>query len=118
MTLTAGSAVQLPVRVANLGAASGARSPSSTRPAARPVVRPRTPRSSAGGCRPANPLKTTDLPPAIEPGATVEASVAVLVPRTPGVHTLLLDLVTPDGKSLMAAGVGPTLVRITAVAPR
>ena len=63
-------------------------------------------------------LTTTALDPVIEPGSTVDATVAVLVPRTPGINTLVLDLVTPDGKSLMAAGIGPTLVRITVVAPR
>ena len=49
----------------------------------------------------------TTLTPALEPGATTDATIALLVPRTPGIYTLVLDLVTPEGVSLMASGHRP-----------
>ncbi len=118
MTLTAGSAVELPVRVANLGTDAWG-TPAVLDPIGDPEGDPATYATIVGWWFPSGrPVVATDLPPAIAPGATIDASVAVIVPRTPGVHTLLLDVVTPDGKSLMAAGVGPTLIRIIAVASR
>ena len=63
-------------------------------------------------------LTPTELPPPLEPGATVDHSVTLVVPQTAGVHTLVLDIVTPERGSLMAAGIGPTVVRITVVETR
>jgi len=118
MTLTAGSAVALPIRVANLGTATWGTA-RVVDPTGGTTGRPATFATIVGWWLPSgDPLETTDLPPVIEPGATVDATVGIVVPRTPGVHTLVLDLVTPDGKSLMSAGIGPTLIRITVVAPR
>lgn len=118
MTLTAGRAVDLPIRVANLGAepwGTEAVLDVTGGTAGRPATMARV----VGWWLPSgDALASTDLPPALAPGATTDLSLALLVPRTPGVHTLVLDLVTPEGVSLMAAGIGPTLVRITVVAPR
>jgi hypothetical protein len=118
MTLTAGRAVDLPIRVTNLGAdAWGTEAVLDVTGGT--AGRPATMARVVGWWLPSGETITaTDLPPALAPGATTDLSLALLVPRTPGVHTLVLDLVTPDGVSLMAAGIGPTLVRITVVAPR
>ena len=118
MTLTAGSAVALPIRVANLGTAAWGTA-AVLDPTGGTLGRPATNATVVGWWLPSGEaIETTDLPPALEPGQTVDASVAVVVPRTPGVHTLVLDVVTPDGRSLMALGIGPTLIRITTVTPR
>ncbi len=63
-------------------------------------------------------MTETTLPQGLAPGTTVDTAVALSVPETPGVHVLVLDIVTPEAGSLMAAGFDPTLVRITVVAPR
>ena len=108
----------IPIRVANLGTATWGTA-RVVDPTGGTTGRPATFATIVGWWLPSgDALATTDLPPVIEPGSTVDATVGIVVPRTPGVHTLVLDLVTPDGKSLMAAGIGPTLVRITVVAPR
>lgn len=118
MTLTAGRAVDLPIRVANLGADSWG-TEAVLDVTGGTAGRPATMARVVGWWLPSGDvLASTDLPPALAPGATTDLSLALLVPRTPGVHTLVLDLVTPEGVSLMAAGIGPTLVRITVVAPR
>ena len=118
MTLTAGSDVSLPIRVANLGKAAWG-TVAVQDPTGGTLGRPATYATIVGWWLPSGePVETTDLPPAIGPGKTIDASVDLSVPDTTGVQTLVLDLVTPDGHSLMAAGIGPTLVRITVVAPR
>ncbi len=121
MTLTAGSTVDLPIRVANLGARTwgiqavpdptgGAYGRPATAATAATIVGWWLPGGQA--------LTATTLTPAIGPGRTTDARIALIVPRTSGIYTLVLDLVTPEGVSLMAAGMGPTLVRITVVEPR
>ena len=118
MTLTAGSTVQIPVRIANLGTSYWGVA-ASIDPTGGTTGRPATYATIVGWWLPSGEhVATTSLPPAIAPGSTIDAMVSVVVPRDPGVHTLLLDLVTPGGQSLMAAGVGPTLIRVTSVTPR
>jgi hypothetical protein len=118
MTLTAGRAVDLPIRVTNLGAKTWG-TEAVLDVTGGTAGRPATMARVVGWWLPSGEaIGPTDLPPALAPGATTDLSLALLVPRTPGVHTLVLDLVTPEGVSLMAAGIGPTLVRITVVAPR
>ena len=113
MTLTAGSAVELPVRVANLGKGAWGRAALED-PAGGTIAA--TAATIVGWWLPTgDAVGVTTLPIAIEPGTTVDALVALTVPATPGVYVLVLDLVTPEGGSLMAAGVDPTLVRITVV---
>ena len=118
MTLTAGSEVEIPVRVANLGTSYWGTA-AVVDPTGGTTGRPATYATIVGWWLPSGErVQTTGLPPAIAPGSTVDATVTVIVPRTAGVHTLLLDLYTPGGQSLMAAGVGPTLIRVTSVTPR
>ena len=118
MTLTAGSAVDLPIRVTNLGVrAWGAAAVLD--PTGGTAGRPATEATVVGWWLPTGEaVDATALPPAIDPGAATDATVALHVPRTPGIYTLVLDLVTPEGVSLMASGIGPTLVRITVVEAR
>jgi len=113
MTLTAGSAVELPVRVANLGKGAWGRA-ALLDPAGGTIAA--TAATIVGWWLPTGEaVGVTTLPTPIEPGATVDAAVALTVPMTPGVYVLVLDLVTPEGGSLMATGVDPTLIRITVV---
>jgi len=118
MTLTAGSAVELPIRVANLGMKAWGKA-AVLDPTGGTTGRPATAATIAGWWLPPGTLvDVTTLPPAIEPGAIVDALVKLTVPRTPGTYVLVLDIVMPNGRSLMADGVDPTLVRITVVEPR
>ena len=43
------------------------------------------------------------------------ASLALSVPASPGEYLLVLDVVTPEHGSLIAAGVEPTIVRVAVV---
>ena len=116
MTLTAGSAVELPVRVANLGKGTWGRA-ALVDPAGGTIAA--TAATIVGWWLPSgDAVGVTTLATAIAPGTTIDASVALTVPATPGVYVLVLDIMTPEGGSLMAAGVDPTLVRITVVGPR
>jgi hypothetical protein len=56
---------------------------------------------------------STQLPIGLEPGKSFDATLAVTAPTEPGSYLLLLDVVTPDGGSLVASGANPTLVRVT-----
>lgn len=57
------------------------------------------------------------LPPGQEPGTTVQVDLEVRVPTVPGAYLLVLDIVTPDGGSLVAAGLDPVVIRMTVSAP-
>ncbi|MBA3235195.1 MAG: hypothetical protein H0T59_04250 [Chloroflexi bacterium] len=57
------------------------------------------------------------LPVGLKPGATIDATLAIVAPAAPGEYLLLLDVVTADHGSLVAAGAQPTLIRISVVAP-
>jgi len=113
MTLTAGSAVELPVRVANLGKGAWGRAALED-PAGGTIAA--TAATIVGWWLPTgDAVGVTTLATPIAAGTTVDAAVTLTVPEAPGVYVLVLDLVTPEGGSLMAAGVDPTLVRITVV---
>ena len=62
-----------------------------------------------------NQSVSTDLPIGLAPGKSFDATLAVKAPTAPGSYLLLLDVVTPDGGSLVASGADPTLVRVTVV---
>ncbi len=58
---------------------------------------------------------STDLPIGLAPGKSFDATLALKAPTAPGSYLLLLDVVTPDGGSLVASGADPTVVRVTVV---
>jgi hypothetical protein len=57
-----------------------------------------------------------DLPIGLASGATADASLSLTAPDAPGDYLVMLDVVTPERGSLIAAGWQPTLVRVTVVA--
>ncbi len=60
---------------------------------------------------------SADLPPAHEPGSTVPVELTMAVPTVAGEYLLVVDLVTPDGGSLVAAGRDPIVIRMTVSEP-
>ena len=117
-TLDAGTNVDLAVRVANLGTATwgeaavvdhGRRGGGSLATSGRVVGHWV---ALDGGTSNLAPVDA-ELPSALEPGTTVDATLALAVPATPGQYLLLLDVVTPDKGSLASIGVPPTMVRVT-----
>ena len=68
------------------------------------------------GTDPAAQAVSTDIPIGLAPGKSFDAELAVTAPTAPGSYLLLLDVVTPDGGSLVASGANPTLVRVTILA--
>ena len=85
--------------------------------------RHRAPTSSGAGsrCRPAprsRPIPTaqvvrTELPVGLQPGVKVDTVLDLVAPTAPGQYLLMLDIVTPERGSLVAAGADPTLIRVT-----
>jgi hypothetical protein len=57
------------------------------------------------------------LQPAHEPGSTARVELAMTVPTVAGEYLLVLDVVTPEGDSLVAAGRDPIVVRMTISEP-
>ena len=57
------------------------------------------------------------LPAGFQAGAVVGATLPLTVPSTPGEYLLLLDVLTPEHGSLIAAGVEPTLLRVMVAQP-
>lgn len=122
-TLEAGTAVPLGVRVANLGKATwgqpavvdhGRRGGGQLASAASVVghwVSLDQPSGEAAGAE-----VRTALPPALEPGSRIDATLELTVPTAAGQYLLVLDVITPERGSLAALGVEPTLVRVTVVA--
>ena len=117
-TLDAGTNVDLAVRVANLGTATwgeaavvdhGRRGGGSLATNGRVVGHWV---ALDGGTDNLAPVDAA-LPSALEPGTTVDATLGLAVPATPGQYLLVLDVVTPDKGSLASIGVPPTMVRVT-----
>ena len=117
-TLDAGTNVDLAVRVANLGTATwgeaavvdhGRRGGGSLATSGRVVGHWV---ALDGGTSNLAPVDAA-LPSALEPGTTVDATLGLAVPATPGQYLLILDVVTPDKGSLASIGVPPTMVRVT-----
>ena len=55
------------------------------------------------------------LPAGLAPAKPIDRALALSVPASPGEYLLILDVVTPEHGSLIAAGVEPTIVRVTVV---
>jgi hypothetical protein len=53
------------------------------------------------------------LPAGQEPGAVVDTALDLIAPTVAGEYLLLLDIVTPDHGSIVAAGVEPTIIRVS-----
>jgi hypothetical protein len=125
--LTAGSTATLPVRVVNLGRMTwGLPAIVDPGPIAR-VGTPAMPASLVGRwiplsdgasvlADPATAETRADLPIGLASGATADATLALTAPDAPGDYLVMLDVVTPERGSLIAAGWQPTLVRVTVVA--
>ena len=121
--VTAGTAVALDVRVANLGTtpwghtavASAASLGLGARAQVANVVGRWIPLSldAAAAADPATQAVLAGLPMGMKPGASVTATLALTVPTAPGQYLFLLDVVTPERGSLVASGADPTLIRIT-----
>ncbi len=60
---------------------------------------------------------SADLPPAHEPGTTALVELSMTVPPVAGEYLLVVDVVTPDGGSLVAAGRDPIVIRMTVSEP-
>ena len=121
-TLTAASDVELPVRVVNLGKAAWGHGPTMSNP---------DPDGHAGevsGMLVGRWLSLADdtttllpasgqiaLPAGLAPNVAVDRALGLTVPASPGDYLLILDVVTPEHGSLIAAGVEPTIVRVTVV---
>jgi hypothetical protein len=121
-TLTAGTNAELPVRVVNLGKAAwghGAvvdtRSHFDIDPAVAATLVGRWLSLSDDTTTPVPANARVDLPAGLEPRDTVDATLALGVPERPGDYLLVLDVLTPEHGSLTAAGVEPTIVRVTVV---
>ena len=71
---------------------------------------------SAGAALPADPeaqVVRTELPIGLQPGVKVDTVLDLVAPNAPGQYLLMLDIVTPERGSLIAAGADPTLIRVT-----
>jgi hypothetical protein len=121
-TLTAGTDIELPVRVVNLGKAAWGHGPViDTRsrfdidPAVAAILVGRWLSLADGTMTPVPATARVDLPAGLEPRVNVDAVLALGVPDRPGEYLLVLDVLTPEHGSLIAAGVEPTIVRVTVV---
>jgi hypothetical protein len=71
---------------------------------------------SAGAALPTDPdaqVVRTELPIGLQPGIKVDTVLDLVAPTAPGQYLLMLDIVTPERGSLVAAGADPTLIRVT-----
>ena len=68
-----------------------------------------------GATAPATASARVDLPAGLAPRVTTDVVLAISVPTVPGDYLLVLDVITPDHGSLIAAGVEPTIVRVVVV---
>jgi hypothetical protein len=119
--VTAGGKAQLGLRVANLGRTAwghgGMATPTATIPAQPATVVgrwvPLSVGADASAADTAGLTATTPLPIGIAPGKSVNALLGLTAPLAAGQYLLVLDVVTPERGSLVAAGADPTLVRVT-----
>ena len=121
-TLEAGTDVPLQVRVANLGKAAWGQAavvdhgrPGGKIPATAAQLVGHWVALGVAPAEAAPATVVTTLAPAVEPGRTVDAELALDVPTEPGEYLLMLDVVTPEMGSLAALGVQPAIVRVTVV---
>ena len=123
--LAAGKGVSLGIRVTNLGSTDwghAATKPTSNLSgwikAERAIVVARWIPLSLGAALPIDPAAqsaSADLPIALKPGKSAEASLILTAPNAAGQYLLLLDVVTPERGSLLASGVEASVVRVTVV---
>ncbi len=121
--VTAGAATTMPMWITNLGRAAWGHPATVERAgraggpatAARVVGQWLAIGAGEGGQREAAALAAVgaELEPGHEPGATAQVDLAVTVPTVAGEYLLVLDIVTPDGDSLVAAGRDPIVLRVT-----
>ncbi|MEO8436897.1 MAG: hypothetical protein ABI562_00455 [Chloroflexota bacterium] len=121
--LTAGKHAKIDVRVVNLGVTAWGHEAIATAsdliagaPAQGADVVGRWVPLSAGAAIPTDVADQTgraELPVGLQPGIKVTATLAITAPTAPGQYLLLLDVVTPERGSLVAAGANPTLIRVT-----
>ena len=124
--LTAGAVVDVGVRVRNLGIADWGQEaikPTSNlsgwTPAKIAQLTGRWIPLAGGAVMPeteAEQIVSADLPVGLKPGKTFDATLGLMAPKAPGSYLLLLDVITPDGGSLVASGANPTLIRVTVLA--
>jgi hypothetical protein len=120
----AGQEVSLGVRVVNLGkepwghsAVLDPWSGAVQAPAAGAVVVGRWFPLSAGAMMPQQGATIAiALPIEMAPGSPVETSLDLTAPAAPGEYLFVLDVLTPEGRSLVAAGGEPSVVRVTVAA--
>ncbi len=121
-TLTAGSDVELPIRVVNLGTSAWGHGPTLSNPgpdgragevSATLVGRWLSLGDDSSTLIPAN--AEIGLPAGMKPNVPVDRGLELRLPASPGEYLLVLDVVTPEDGSLTAAGVEPTIVRMTVV---
>ncbi len=124
--LVAGTHLNLGVRVVNLGQSAWGGKPrrvgaevvheASNKPAR--VVARWVPLSAGAELSPELAEATIEatLPLGLKPGTTVDATLPIVAPAASGEYLLLLDVVTADHGSLVAAGAQPTLIRVSVVA--
>jgi hypothetical protein len=125
-SLSAGTEAALGVRVKNLGKAAWGhgviKTPSDQVkqiPAAAATVVARWVPLSAGAALDADPesqFASADLPIGLAPGKTSDAWLYLSTPAAAGDYLLVLDIVDPQGGSLVASGAQPTLVRVSVTA--
>lgn len=60
---------------------------------------------------------SAELPAGLQPGAVVPAGLAIAAPTIEGDYLLVLDIVTPEDGSIVAAGLAPTIIRVTVRTP-
>lgn len=117
---TAGAAFKLRVGVTNLGATAWGNAAvnhhvgsAEIEPARRATLVARwVDLSGRPGGAPA-PERTSVLPAALAPGASVAVELTLVAPTTAGDYLLLVDVITPSAGSLAIAGASPALVRIS-----
>jgi hypothetical protein len=122
--LTAGTEAELDVRAINLGTTAWGHDAIATAtdlvgggaPAQGADVVGRWVPLSVGAALPTDPkaqVVRTELPVGLQPGVKVDTVLDLVAPTAPGQYLLLLDIVTPERGSLVAAGADPTLIRVT-----
>jgi hypothetical protein len=124
--LSAGTEAALGVRVKNLGKVAWGhgviKTPSDQVkqiPAAAATVVARWVPLSAGAALDADPesqFASADLPIGLAPGKTSDAWLYLSTPAAAGDYLLVLDIVDPQGGSLVASGAQPTVVRVSVTA--
>lgn len=126
VTVSAGTAVNLPVRIQNTGSrpwdidvvlppatVDGRSLPYRTEHRLARLVG--TWVSTTVATVPA-PVSVVLEPDAVQPGSTAEAIVPLIVPTTPGDYLLVLDVLAPAAGAMSSLGTAPAIVRVSVTA--